>query len=205
MEQVQLIVWRSGYLTRADFGPPGTGKPQADAACLNAGDWIIDCGTESDTDPRGLLNPMPSPVGEADEADVVGSGKVFSPCARMHWARWTSSTLTASGDGAEAVLAASARFLHALMADWNAGDCRLTPAPAICCPTSSPGVGSGKLGTPCARMQSASLIPAVSRLEAEMLGLAEDPQAATAMEQATARRASLSGLFACILRALERR
>ena len=48
--------------------------------------------------------------------------------------------------------------------------------------------------TPRVRMHSENLISAVSRLEAELLGLAEDPQAATAMTQAPATRASLSDL-----------
>jgi hypothetical protein len=48
--------------------------------------------------------------------------------------------------------------LQADWADWNAGDWGLTPEPAVIW-TPPPDPGSGKFGTPCARMQSANLMP----------------------------------------------
>ena len=52
-------------------------------------------------------------------------------------------------------------------------------------------LGSGKFGMPLARMQSENLSAAGSPLEAELLDLAEDPQAATAMAHPTATKGNL--------------
>jgi hypothetical protein len=77
-------------------------------------------------------------------------------------------------------------LLQADWADWKAGDCGLIPGPSWMPP---PEPGSGKFGTPCARMQSANLIPreaneGVEPLEAfESL---EEPQAPMASAQPTA-------------------
>lgn len=65
---------------------------------------------------------------------------------------------------------------HARWADLNAGDCgliaegRSTPPP--------PAVGSGKLGTPCERIQLASSTACAELLA--LLGLGEDPHATIA-------------------------
>jgi hypothetical protein len=77
-----------------------------------------------------------------------------------------------------------------LCADWNAGDRGLIPE-GIWMPP--PGPGSGKLGTPCARMQSANLIPAALPLEPdEPPELPEDPHAASITVQPAAARATVA-------------
>ncbi len=71
---------------------------------------------------------------------------------------------------------------HARRAALNAGDCALTPEVRFTPPP--PALGSGKLGTPRERMQSASLSAGVSPLPvaAPLLGPPEDPQASIATE-----------------------
>jgi hypothetical protein len=65
-------------------------------------------------------------------------------------------------------------------AAWNDGEEGLIPEPAwIWIPP--PALGSGKFGTPFARMQSANLIPCATPPEPAALGdLLEDPHAAIA-------------------------
>jgi hypothetical protein len=174
--------------------PPGSGKPHALAAPSNAGDWITDSGIESETEPAGPLKPIVAPVdgGDDDGGDVVGSGIAFSPWDRMHRASRTRSSLRVSKlCPASEFLTAFITVRQALMAEAKAGEWGLTPDRATSCPTSSPGAGSGKLGTPWARMQSASLIPAVASLETDLLGRVEEPQATTAVAQAPASKTRL--------------
>jgi len=77
---------------------------------------------------------------------------------------------------------------HALRADLNAGDCGLIPVPARSAPLPPP-LGSGKLGTPFARMQSANSSAGEALREAVVLvEPCDDPQAASAITQLTAAR-----------------
>ena len=72
---------------------------------------------------------------------------------------------------------------HFCPADWTAGAWVLIGEPWP--PTGLP--GSGKLGTPCDRMQSANLSASVSPLPvaAALLGLSENPHALSARTQLT--------------------
>ena len=61
--------------------------PQIAAACLNAGDSIIDAVSEKT--PSGPPRIVAFGAGGAVGGEVVGSGNVLRPCARMHSARLT--------------------------------------------------------------------------------------------------------------------
>ena len=65
----------------------GNGKPHVGAACLNAGDWTIDAVSEKE--PSGPPRKTASGAGSVDGGEVVGSGNVLRPCARMHSAIFT--------------------------------------------------------------------------------------------------------------------
>jgi hypothetical protein len=81
---------------------------------------------------------------------------------------------------------------HACCADWNAGARELMLEGRLTPPF---GLGSGKLGTPCLRMQSAYLIPCEAPLLAAALGLPEDPHAASATAQTSAAHTKHKSLF----------
>src|ERR1019366_3580109 len=153
---------------------PGGGRsPHAAAACLNAGDWRLTPGVAGMNIPPVLGN--------------VGSGQFGTPCLRMPRA-WASGAMRcASGSGDPLGRPPGCSLLHVCSADTNAGACSLIPEPGP--PTGEP--GSGKFGTPCERMQSANSSASVSPLPvpAALLGLPEDPQAATASTQLTAASA----------------
>src|ERR1700683_5136381 len=73
-------------------------------------------------------------------------------------------------------------------ADLNAGDCGSIPVPSRFTPP-PPADGSGKFGTPCARMQRASASAPECDAEPPLpLGLLEAPQAASRTARATATR-----------------
>ena len=77
---------------------------------------------------------------------------------------------------------------HALRADLNAGDCGLIPVLPRSTPPPPP-LGSGKLGTPFARMQSANSSAGDELREPAVLSeVCDDPQAATVIAQLTAAR-----------------
>lgn len=98
--------------------------------------------------------PRPAP---GDGGVAVGSGKVDRPCLRMHWASASIASLRLSDTGPLGGPAPGISFAHAVCADRNAGDCGLDPDPGpIWIPLPEP--GSGKFGTPWARMQLANLI-----------------------------------------------
>lgn len=75
---------------------------------------------------------------------------------------------------------------HADCAPWKAGDRGLIPEPGVML-IPPPGLGSGKLGIPCERMQSANFRP--SEDPAASLGRPAAPQAATAAVQLRTARA----------------
>src|SRR5579871_4270151 len=73
-------------------------------------------------------------------------------------------------------------------ADLKAGDSGLIPVPARSTPLPPP-PGSGKLGTPCARIQVANSSAGEALLEpVALLDLCEEPQAVSATAQLTAAR-----------------
>jgi hypothetical protein len=116
----------------------------------------------------------------------VGSGQFGTPCLRMHCARASAATRWASGSGDPLGRLPGCSLLHVCSADWNPGDRSLIPELGL---MGEP--GSGKVGTPYVRMQSANLSASVSPLPvpAALLGLPEDPQAAIATAQLTAASA----------------
>src|ERR1039458_3238064 len=116
--------------------------------------------------------------------EIVGPGKLGRPCARMHFARLSSSSVRISDDE-PGPLPPPRNFAHAFWADWNAGDCVLM----LFGMTGGPfGLGSGKFGTPCERMHSATLSAGLP-LAAALLGLPEGPHAAIATAQLMAASA----------------
>ncbi len=133
---------------------------------------------------------------------TFGSGKFGTPWPRMHLAkfspRWRCCAVCAGLGCADGKY-----FWHRARAVRNAGALTATPLTEIVC--ALPWISiplrprSGKFGTPLARMQleNASVEPVdseplpVEALEPELLGLAEDPQAATAMAQTTNAKGSV--------------
>ncbi len=95
----------------------------------------------------------------------------------MHFARLSNSSLLLS-DAGRWLLPPPRNLAHAFWADWNAGACVLIQLGTTVGP---PGRGSGKFGTPCDRMHSASLT--AGSLLATLLGVPVDPQAASATAQ----------------------
>jgi hypothetical protein len=72
----------------------------------------------------------------------------------MQLAQWSSRVRAAADGGSEGPRFTGASCLHALRADWKAGEDGLIPATARLNPAPL-GLGSGKLDTPWARMQRA--------------------------------------------------
>lgn len=124
-------------------------------------------------------------IGPGGESTRVGSGNLANPCARMHLANlsaarnWLSVALTPPDAPPGASRA------HAPRSDLNAGDRGLIPVPARLSPPPPP-LGSGKVGTPFARMQSANFSPSDSL---PWPVVCDDPHAATATTQLTTARA----------------
>ena len=102
----------------------------------------------------------------------VGSGKLGTPWERMHFAFVTASSRSLAETGEPCAVLAGSSDAHAWWADWNAGDRVSMPE------RSKPsGLGSGNLGTPFDRMQSANLTAVLETLAAAVLDLPADPQA----------------------------
>ena len=158
---------------------------------MNAGDCIIARGTAmKDPFPPNAM-PKPAP---GDGGVAVGSGNVVRPCARMHCASLSIASLRVSDAGPLPGPPPGISFEHAFWADWNAGDWGFIPEPGVILMAPPEPAGSGKFGTPCERMQSANLIPALPPLERDaLLGLPDEPQAATADKQAAATNKSAMG------------
>ena len=103
----------------------------------------------------------------------------------MHFAFAIAASRSLAEAGEPCAVLAGCSGAHAWWADWNAGDCVATPERS-----KPPGRGSGKLGTPCERMQSANLTPVLETLVAAVLGLLADPQAAITSALATTATAT---------------
>ena len=127
----------------------------------------------------------------------MGSGRPAIPCSRMQFAQCRSRAYASGVGGSDWTCLTGSRFLQAVSAVRNAGEDELIPG-ALRANAPPLGVGSGKLGTPCERMQRAKLSPCCwasdwLALELELperseLGGELEPQAAiaTAASAATA-------------------
>lgn len=122
---------------------------------------------------------------------AFGSGKLGTPFARMQLASRSSCRRTLSGVAGESP-EAGRYFVHALNALWPAGDLRM-PLPGRIWKPFRP--GSGKFGTPFARMHWENRRPeALVALVEIRLGWPVDPQPAiaTAPSRAMAIRSDLT-------------
>src|ERR1039458_4618734 len=108
----------------------------------------------------------------------------------MHCALATKLFCCAAVIAGHGPLAFGCRLAHACCAAWNAGASGLMSGGRLTLPS---GLGSGKVGTPWERMQSAYLIPWGEAPEAPeaavLVALLEDPQAAIATAPVTAASA----------------
>src|SRR5271155_1675695 len=83
----------------------------------------------------------------------VGSGKSVSPCERMQVENFSACACACACWAGLGALPPPVYFWHFCDADWNCGEVGLMPLPWITpCP-----LGSGKFGTPFARMQAENL------------------------------------------------
>jgi hypothetical protein len=161
------------------------GKRQALSACLNVGDCGLSASGITMNDP-GRPNAIAKPAGFAG-GELTGSGKPGRPCARMHRERssivsFCCPVAAARSPGPPGISDRQARW-----AVWNAGAAGLMSF-GIWSPPPLP--GSGKLGTPFARMHAAYLIPLERAAELDGLcELPDDPQAVIARTPAAAARA----------------
>jgi hypothetical protein len=165
-------------------GPPAhLAIPQAAAARKTAGA----VGSKPGLTGKYKPCPRPRPPGTGPEPRV-GSGMPGTPCVRTHLANLSAARNWVSVDRTPPLPPGASRA-HARLADLNAG----VPVSATLVEPPPP-FGSGKLGTPCARMQSANSTAGEGVPEpVALLGPCEDPQAASAMAQtasAAGRRAS---------------
>ena len=156
-------------------GPPAhLASPHAAAARKTAGAFGSKLGLTGKYRPC----PRPRPPGTGPEPRV-GSGMPGTPCVRMHLANLSAARNWLSVDRTPP-LAPGASRAHARLADLNAG----VPVSATTLVEPPPPFGSGKLGTPCARMQSANSTAGEEVPEPVVpLGPCEDPQAASATAQ----------------------
>ena len=124
-------------------------------------------------------------------APNVGSGKLVSPCVRMHCENFSIACFRAADSGGGCPpFGKSDRQL--CIADWNAGELTATPLTLRCgpeperwlCWISNPPrplpPGSGKLDTPCVRMHCANLSPAAAFSVEALFAGEEEPHAASA-------------------------
>lgn len=183
---------RRGAPQHGRYAAPGGGvTPHLVAACLNAGDFGSIPGPSANIIPRSASTRV-VPAGGVS----VGSGKSDWPFARMHAANLKAACRSLSDIVGGPPLNGAYR-LHACWAAWNAGDFA-EPGGMLIPP---PGLGSGKLGTPCERMHWASSSPKSGFVAPSLL---EDPQAAsanaltktTSMIERSRARISAPGLYA---------
>ena len=135
---------------------------------------------------RGLLERRRAGVNlEIDAGSLAagserGSGKSGTPCSRMQRALATMPACCAAEIGGGALAPPSRNVAHAFSADSNAGDCSLIPEVRSGKPP--PGLGSGKFGTSCERIQSAYFTAWAYWLDppVTVLDLLDDPHAAIA-------------------------
>jgi hypothetical protein len=176
------LLGRHGYdgpvLVAGGGGKDGSCTPHALAACLNAGDW-----TSVPLPMAGKYSPGANVSVATSDTVVSGSGKRMNPCVRMHRANASAVRNSAAvGSGGPCKCRpAGCSCAQAFWAARNAGKAGSGSA------AFEP--GSGKLGTPFARMQSAYFTACVSA-DAAPLRLEEEPHAATAIAQtaSTTRR-----------------
>ena len=128
----------------------------------------------------GRPNASPKPPLENDGAVATGSGKFARPCRRMHCDSLSMFSFCASV--AWPGPAPPGPYLaQSFRAVWKAGDWGLIPEPiGILIPPPPP--GSGKLGTPCDRMQFANARPDTWFADA-VPDLLDPPQATSAKVQ----------------------
>jgi hypothetical protein len=157
------------------------------AAFRNAGAWVLTV--------AGRLIPTPRPPGPKN-----GSGKFRTPWERMQCAFATIASIRACEIPAVAPRPPSDR--HVFVAAWNAGPLKLMPSTvteellgdfAIEKPSPpGPKVGSGKFGTPWARMHLASATCGFGvELCVDTVFGVELPHAARAAAQLTAATSAL--------------
>ena len=171
----------SGY---PRLGPPAElpGRWQASPAPTNAGDWGLSASAMTMYAP-GRPNAIARPAGLAG-GDWTGSGKLETPCPRMHRDRRRRASFCCAVAGARATGPGINDYKQACWAVWNAGEAGLMPGGTADPP---PPGGSGKFGMPLVRMQSAYL----TALERPIAGAGrcnppDDPQAVMASMTATA-------------------
>lgn len=124
-----------------------------------------------------------------------------TPCSRMHCASLTAATFWLA-DATGGLPPAAMRYLHACMADLNAGEGFSARLTGIWIP-SALASGSGKLGTPWWRMQVENLIPSAWPLDTAERAMLEEPHAAsrsTHPAAASAHRGRVFGVGAMIFR-----
>jgi hypothetical protein len=98
-----------------------------------------------------LMTPVPPPNGSGG-TEVLGSGKLETPCRRMHCATVSMlASACAEGGGPDPGPPPGRSFRHFACAALNAGDERSIPGPSW----KPPPLGSGKLGTLLERMHLA--------------------------------------------------
>jgi hypothetical protein len=112
--------------------------------------------------------------------ELVGSGKFGTPCPRMHLARVRNCSFRLSASLLDPLLPGPS-LAHACWADLNAGD---WVSMSLGMKSPPVALGSGKLGTPLARMHWAYLSSGPP-LGSAPLDWLEDPQAATSTAHIT--------------------
>lgn len=160
---------------------------------MNVGDWVlIVLGTAMIA--PGWPNTMLY-AAEFDGGELTGSGKPETPCARMHVASRSTCAFCSADASGGLVAPGGSSERQARCAALKAGAPGLNPAPVG--NENPPPTGSGKFGTPCARMQLANLTAmAKSRaLVADLLDEDEPPHAATIAAQPNTTKNNLTAPF----------
>lgn len=122
-----------------------------------------------------------------------------APWVRMHCA-YLNAACVWLADSVGGMRAGS-RCWHARCAPWNAGEEAIV-SKSMGNRTPGPEIGSGKLGTPCVRMQFANWTPRLWSVDAVVCGLSEEPQAASASAQpmvASARERASAQAVHCVV------
>jgi hypothetical protein len=183
------LLGRDGYdgpvLVAGGGAKDGSCTPQALAACLNAGDW-----TSVPLPMAGKYSPGANVSVATSDTVVSGSGKRMNPCVRMHRANASAARNSAAvGSGGPCKCRPTGcSCAQAFWAARKAGKAGSGSAPFE--------PGSGKFGTPFARMQSAYFTACVSADPAP-LGLEEEPHAASAMAQTASAAERHAGGLTC--------
>jgi hypothetical protein len=144
----------------------------------------LNAAVPANTMPRSVSTGPWAPV-----AELLGSGKLGTPCARIHREKCSAASFWLS------LICGGPPLLgpppHAFWADSNAGENGLIPELGVI--ASSPfDDGSGKFVTPCARMQLENLSPCDDSLASVLDFFDEDPQAASASASETTANAAVA-------------